>query len=232
MNVETLKFMRENYSHEILIYYIQYHIEEYTDIINSKLFSQEELISLLSSNISDELKLKLLAFSNKPITIIKTNYSITIKLHILKNNLQRNDMATLYNDFDSQPREIRDFITSYAEDNFPSILSNTNNVSSTLKETLLKSSLLLDKKVKLFMAMVENENIDFKKAIRILTTIGLTEYEKILLPRHKPKIQINGTNKLILDLFVKKEWIDSYEEDSIKNELYKIHKRSVPKKQE
>lgn len=232
MNVETLKFMRENYSHEILIYYIQYHIEEYTDIINSKLFSQEELISLLSSNISDELKLKLLAFSNKPITIIKINYSITIKLHILKNNLQRNDMATLYNDFDSQPREIRDFITSYAEDNFPSILSNTNNVSSTLKETLLKSSLLLDKKVKLFMAMVENENIDFKKAIRILTTIGLTEYEKILLPRHKPKIQINGTNKLILDLFVKKEWIDSYEEDSIKNELYKIHKRSVPKKQE
>ncbi len=88
--------------------------------------------------------------------------------------------------------------------------------------------MLLDKKVEIFIAMAENQKRE--QAVIILNKIGLTEYEKIFLPRHKPKIKINNLNKLILNLFVQKKWIDSFEMDTNKGEYYKVKKYSFSKK--
>lgn len=228
MNKESLKFMRENYSSNILIYYILHCIEEYIDVIDDETFSFDELIILLSKNIEDELKLELLTYSNKPISIINTNYSIAIKMHILNNNLNTNDVVHFYKVYETQPKEIQDFISKYAETDYKTIINQINAVSPVLKNQLLESSLLLDKKVEIFIAMAENQKRE--QAVTILNKIGLTEYEKIFLPRHKPKIKVSNLNKLILNLFVKKKWIDSFEVDTNKSDYYKVLKNSFPKK--
>ena len=228
MNNESIKFIRENYSSKILIYYILHYIKEYINILDDETFSFDELIILLSENIEDELKLELLSYSDKPISIINTNYSIAIKMHILNNNLNTNDVVYLYKTYDTQPKEIKNFIIKYAETDYKTIINQISVVSSVLKNQLLESSLLLDKKVEIFIAMAENQKRE--QAVIILNKIGLTEYEKIFLPRHKPKIKINNLNKLILNLFVQKKWIDSFEMDTNKGEYYKVKKYSFSKK--
>lgn len=228
MNNESIKFIRENYSSKILIYYILHYIKEYINILDDETFSFDELIILLSENIEDELKLELLSYSDRPISIINTNYSIAIKMHILNNNLNTNDVVYLYKTYDTQPKEIKDFIIKYAETDYKTIINQISVVSSVLKNQLLESSLLLDKKVEIFIAMAENQKRE--QAVIILNKIGLTEYEKIFLPRHKPKIKINNLNKLILNLFVQKKWIDSFEMDTNKGEYYKVKKYSFSKK--
>lgn len=59
--------------------------------------------------------------------------------------------------------------------------------------------------------------------------IGLTEYEKIFLPRHRPKIKVDNLNEQILNLFVRKKWIDSFEVDASKSEYYKVQRSSNSK---
>lgn len=228
MNSESLEFVRQNYSLDILIYYILRYIKEYIEVIDDDFFSFDELIMLLSENIEDELKLKLLSYSNKPISIINTNYSFAIKKHILNNNLNTNDVIYLYQDYENQPKEIQDFTLKYAITDYITIIDQINNVSSVLKSQLLESTMSIDKKVEIFIAMAENQNRE--QAITILDKIGLTEYGKIFLPRHKPKIKVNNLNDLILSLFVNKKWISSFDVNTSNDEYYKVEKNNFSKK--
>lgn len=186
------------------------------------------MVHLLSENIEDKLKLELLHYSNKPISIIDTNYSTVIKMHILNNNLNSDDVVHLYKVYETQPKEIRDFISKYAENDYKTITNQMNTVSLVLKNQLLESSLSLDKKVDLFIAMVEY--LEREQAVTILNKIGLTEYEKIFLARHRPKIKVDNLNKQILNLFVRKKWINSFEVDTTKSEYYKVQRSSSSKK--
>ena len=86
----------------------------------------------------------------------------------------------------------------------------------------------IDKKVEIFIAMAENQNRE--QAITILDKIGLTEYGKIFLPRHKPKIKVNNLNDLILSLFVNKKWISSFDVNTSNDEYYKVEKNNFSKK--
>ena len=63
MNKGSIKFIRDNYKTEVLLYYIFHNIEKYVEIIDTETFSHEELVMLLSENISDDIKLKLLSFT-------------------------------------------------------------------------------------------------------------------------------------------------------------------------
>ena len=223
MNKESLKFIRENYTPDVLLYYILHNIEEYVEIIDEEAFSQEELVMLLSEDISDDIKLKLLSFSNEAISIIDSNYSDLIKLHILNNNLNKTDMVTLYKSYETQAKEIQEFIFKYAGNDYKVIINQINNVSTDLKNQLLESSLSLEKKIEIFIAMADNSSCE--QAIPMLNKMGLTEYQKLFLSRHRPKIKVDNLNKQILNLFVKNKWIDSFEVDTTNTEYYKVKKK-------
>jgi len=223
MNKESLKFIRGNYNPDVLLYYILHNIEKYVENIDEDTFSQEELVMLLSEDISDDIKLKVLSFSNESISIIDSNYSDLIKLYILNNNLNKTDMVALYKSYEIQSKEIQEFVFKYAENDYKAIINQINNVSAELKNQLLESSLALDKKVEIFIAMTDNSTCE--QALTILNKIGLTEYQKIFLSRHRPKIKVDNLNKQILNLFVKNKWIDSFEVDTTNNEYYKVKKK-------
>ena len=61
MTADNLKYMRENY-HNQTFYYIRKSIEKYIDIVDETLFSREELLEILTWDISDKLKIAYLNF--------------------------------------------------------------------------------------------------------------------------------------------------------------------------
>lgn len=82
MTADNLKYIRENY-HNQIFYYIRKSIEKYIDIVDETLFSREELLEILTWDISDKLKIRLLELSDEEISIIGKNYSPAVCLHIL-----------------------------------------------------------------------------------------------------------------------------------------------------
>ena len=101
MNPDTLKYMRNEYP-SVIPFFIEKNIDEYERMMSSELFIQSELLEILSWNISDAIKLKLLEFSDDEISIIGKNYSTQICVYILTHNLEQEDMGVLYKVYSDQ----------------------------------------------------------------------------------------------------------------------------------
>lgn len=95
MTADNLKFMRENYPNR-KDYFIGKNIEKYVEIMDDDLFSRDELLAILTWQISDALKITLLGFTDEEISIIGKNYSPTVCLHILSSNFAESDLHDLF----------------------------------------------------------------------------------------------------------------------------------------
>ena len=98
MTVNNLSFLRDNYPDQKFCF-IHKNIDGYADIMSGDLFSQEELLEILTWDISDELKIKLLEFSDEEISVIGKDYSTTVCRYILDNNFKNSDLITLFSSF-------------------------------------------------------------------------------------------------------------------------------------
>lgn len=154
----------------------------------------------------------------------KIRYSVDSD-HWNKNMVKRIIENEKYLGTDKYPQIISETFFNQANEKR---MSKANTVSLVLKNQLLESSLSLDKKSDIFIAMAEY--LEREQAVTLLNKIGLTEYEKIFLLRHRPKIKVDNLNKQILNVFVSKKWIDSFEVDTNKSEYYKVIKSSSLKK--
>lgn len=220
MTVDNLKFMRENYLN-LKFYFIRKNIEKYIDIMDDTLFSQEELLEILIWDISDELKIQLLEFSNNEISIIGKNYSPVICLHILNNNFSESDLSELFSSFEQWDDSVQAKIFDYAVQNIESIMDNPISVSEKLKNNLIHSDKVSrDKKIDFLIAIMPELCRDSIK--EILTLLNLTNYLKIFDTRSRPKFEINDENEKLLTAFKENNLIDSYQENPEKEGYYKI----------
>lgn len=220
MTADSLGFMRENYPRQ-KDYYIQKNIEKYIDIMNNVLFSMDELLKILTWNISDELKIKLLEFTDKEISIIGKSYSLDICLHILNNNFEEADLPELFSSFEQWDNSVQEKILDYAVGNLESIIDDPNNVSESLKNILFHTDKVSrENKIDLLIAMMPKLCGDRIK--EILTWVNLTEYLKIFNTRSKPKYEINDENEKLLNAFKENNLIYNYQENPEKEGYYKI----------
>lgn len=174
MTADNLKFMRKNYL-TWKVYFIRKNIEKYIDIMDDALFSQEELLEILTWDISDELKIQLLEFSHDEISVIGKNYSPVICLHIFNNNFSKSDLPDLFSSFDQWDASIQAKIFDYAVKNIASIMDNPISVSERLKNSLFHSDRVSRDEKKLINNYQENPEkegyykiIRFKSATRTL----------------------------------------------------------------
>lgn len=232
MTADNLEFMRENYpSHNF--YFIRKNIEKYVDIMDDALFSQEELLEILTWDISDELKIKLLEFSDDEISVIGKNYSPVVCLYILNNNLMKSDLLDMFSSFEQWDNSVQAKIFEYAIRNIVNIIDDSKSASEKLKNDLLHSDKVnRDVKIDLLIAMMPDLSEVYIK--EILTLLNLTDYFKIFDTRSRPKFEITDENEKLLIAFKEKNLIDSYEESPEKEGYYKItrHKpatKSLPK---
>ena len=232
MTADNLKFMRENYPNQTF-YYIRKSIEKYIDIVDETLFSREELLEILTWDISDKLKIRLLELSDEEISIIGKNYSPAVCLHILNNNFAKSDLPDLFSSFEQWDNFIQAKIFDYAIRHIASIIDDPNSVSQKLTNNLLHSERVnRDEKIDLFIAIIPVLCEDSIKGI--LTLLNLTDYLKIFDTRSRPKFEINDENEKLLTAFKESNLIDNYEKSPEKEGYYKIirHKpilKSLPK---
>ena len=227
MTADNLKFMRENYPNQTF-YYIRNSIEKYIDIVDETLFSQEELLEILTWDISDKLKIRLLELSDGEISIIGKNYSPAVCLHILNNNFAKSDLPDLFSSFEQWDNFIQAKIFDYAIRHIASMIDDPNSASQKLTNNLLHSERVnRDEKIDLFIAIIPVLCEDSIKGI--LPLLNLTDYLKIFDTRSRPKFEINDENEKLLVAFKKAGMIDNYKESSEKEGYYKItrHKPAV-----
>lgn len=220
MSTETLMFMRENYPNK-LFYFIQKNIDRYVEIMVSDLFVHDELLEIITWDISDELKIKLLEFSGDEISIIGKNYSPKVCLYILDNNFIESDLDGLFASFEQCDDSIQPRIFDFAISNVTNIIGNPRPVSEKLKDKLIQSDQLnRDAKIDLLIAMIPDFNeSDIKEVLDIL---DLTDYIRIFDTRSRPKFEINDENEKLLTAFKEKDLIYNFEESPEKEGYYKI----------
>lgn len=231
MNSETLLFMRDNYSDSVL-YYIKKNIYDYKEIMDKDLFSHDELLEILSWDIEDNIKLRLLKFSSEPITILEKNYSNNIEEYILNNNLDDEDMYTLFEKYDDLKPNIQLIVFKYALNHITNaIMENFPDVSYQLKIKLLESPELdYDERFNILITMLPT--LDKESAIRVFSILDLRDYIKILNTIERPKFEISSQSTELLDEFVSKGWLYDYQEDLEKDGYYKIRRHAPKKKKE
>lgn len=228
MNPDTLKYMRNEYP-SVIPFFIKKNIDEYESMMSSDLFVHSELLEILSWNISDAIKLKLLEFSDDKISIVGKNYSPRVCVYILTHNLEQEDMGVLYKSYSSQQTEIQKIVLENAMVNIEEIILDPNVAATSLKEKILiDSNLAFEKRVKLFVAMIPHIGQD--EACRYLSALNLHEYVRIFDSHSKPKFEISQQSKNILDAFKQKGWIFEYFEDETRPDYYKIRRREPRKK--
>ena len=232
MTSKNLEFLREKYPDRNYNFILK-NIEQYVDIMNDDLFSQDELLEILTWDISDELKIKLLEFSNEEISVVGKDYSTAVCLYILKNNLMESDLMVLFSSFENWIDSIQIKIFDYAVQYIESIIDEPKAVSEKLKNDLIRSDRLnRDLKVDLLISMMPD--LDESLIKEVLTLLDLTDYLKIFDTRSRPKFEINDENEKLLTAFKDNRLIASYE-NSEKEGYYKIIRnkpaiKSLPQK--
>lgn len=221
MTSNNLEFMRENYPNQNS-HFIRKNIEKYVELMDETLFSQEELTEILTWDISDELKIKLLEFSDDEISIIEKNYSPVICLHILNNNFAESDLSDLFSSFEQWDNSVQAKIFDYAVRNIESIIDNPNSVSEKLKNNLLHSDRVnRDEKINLLIAIMPDLEDNYIKDILLL--LDLTNYLKIFDTRSRPRFEVNDENERLLAEFKRNHYLEDFcEENSKKNNYFKI----------
>lgn len=229
MNPDTLRYMRTEYP-TIISVFIKKNIDEYASMMTPDLFIQSELLEILTWDISDVTKLKLLEYSDDEISIVGKNYSTQVCIYILAHNLAQEDMCVLYKSYSEQQTEIQEIVFKNAKENIEDIIPTPNTVAISLKERILMDSdLALEKRIRLFVAMLPH--IGQTEACKYLSALDLHEYVRIFDSYSKPKFEMNQQNKNILEAFRKKGWIFEYIEDESRPGYFKI-RRNEPRKTE
>ncbi|KOP69247.1 hypothetical protein AMS62_24315 [Bacillus sp. FJAT-18019] len=220
MNLETLHFIREHYSHQVL-YFLERNIIEYVSIMTTEDFVLDEVVQILSLNIEDDIKIELLGITSEPISILDKRYSDAINVYILKNNLDFNDFAHLLKTFEQWVNEIQQIVYALARDNVGLIISHSMKISDNLLKILLGSDEIeYSQKIDLLISSLSD--MDKEVCKEYLEVLDLVEYKKIFESRTRPKYEINTTNEKLLSAFKKKGWIYDYEIDNDREGYYKM----------
>ena len=220
MNLDTLLFIREHYSSQVL-YYIGKNINEYANSITSEAFVLDEVVEILLWDIADDIKTRLLGFTSERLSILNKGYSIAVNAHILKNNLNPDDLSHLFATYEVWEHELQQIIHGIAINNIELIIAESMDVSSKLLKTLFAlSDLEYSLKVNLFISSLPSLNEEICK--EYLDLLDLSEYKKLFETRSRPKFEINTTNERLLTAFKNNNWIHDFQEDQGKEGYYKI----------
>ena len=222
MTAGNLSFLRDNYPDQKLCF-IRKNIDRYVDIMSDDLFVQEELLEILTWDISDDQKIKLLEFSSDAISIIGKNYSTKVCMYILDHNFISSDLCSLFASFEQWDVPVQKKIFNHAVTNVTCIIDDPNSASEKLKYDLLKTDRLNRvTTIDLFVAMISHLDTEHIKEILIL--LNLTDYLKLFDTHARPSFKINDENEQLLTAFREKGVICDFEENPKREGYYKITK--------
>ncbi|AJA46013.1 hypothetical protein C7375_10797 [Frischella perrara] len=160
---QDLNFIRENYPkniQELIIHNFNDYINKLKN--NPSLVDPDEIISLLSEDLSLDEKLSLLPLTSKPILINNKNYPTELQNYILKNNFNLIDLHYITNSqfYDSTTDEIKETIKHLCIEYQEEILEYREISYDLLIELLKIEQFSRDNKYTLLCNQINQLNIE------------------------------------------------------------------------
>lgn len=224
MSVDSLNFIRDNYP-EQRSYYIKKNIKTYIELMTAESFVLDEAISILSWQVDDDLKIKLLGFVKTPLAIHGKEYPLAVNDYILENNFKPDELLSLTSSYKTWGTSTQSLILSRAIQDISTLIANPNDVAEPLlKNLFVAGGLNMQNKIALLIALLPGK--DLSKAIckEYLDLLGLSEFSKIL-GRGKPKIEVDAINKRLLTALRDNHFFSDFEVDDENPPYYKIIRR-------
>ncbi|MGL5954842.1 MAG: hypothetical protein ACRCZ3_17260 [Providencia rustigianii] len=224
MSVDSLKFIRESYP-EQLFYYIRKNIETYVELMVVENFVLDEAISIISWNVDDEIKIKLLEFVKTPLAIHGKGYSPAVNDHILENNFELGELLNLTSSYKTWKTSTQLLILSLAIEHISTLIATSDDIPEPLLKELFTSE-ALDKqdKIALLIALLSGKKLSKVVCKEYLDLLGLSEFSKIL-GRGKPKIEVNTVNQGLLTALRDSNLFYDFEMDEENPSYYNIIKK-------
>ena len=206
----------------VLFRFIKKNIDEYVNIMSSDIFVTSELIEILTWNIDEEYKIRLLDYTDEKISIIDKKYSDGVLSCILKNHFILSDLTYLLRTYNTYSESIKAIIFDISINNFARVVE----CATVLPKSFIKAILSYDnidsnKKIELFIALLRTVSIEQAKIFA--TILGINELARVLMPNTRPKIPNNTQNRVILEQYKQRGWIYDYSV-SEKTGYYSIRK--------
>lgn len=224
MNIAPLNFIRDNYS-EQLSYYIHKNIRAYVELMTIDDFILDEVISILSWQVDDDLKVKLLEFVKTPLAIYGKDYSQVVNDYILENNFKPDELLILTSSYKTWEISTQSLILRRAIQDISVLIASPNDVSEPLlKNLFVAEGLNMQNKIALLIALLSGKDLSKTTCKEYLDLLGLSEFSKIL-GRGKPKIEVNSTNQSLLTALRDNHFFSEFEVDDENPTYYKITRR-------
>lgn len=224
MSISPLNFIRDNYS-EHLSYYIDKNIMEYVELMTIDNFILDEAISILSWEVDDDLKFKLLEFVKTPLAIHDKNYHQVVNDYILENNFKPDELLILTSSYKTWGTSTQSLILSRAIQDISALIASPNDVSEPLlKDLFVAEGLNIQNKIALLIALLPGKGLSKTTCKEYLDLLGLSEFSKIL-GRGKPKIEVDSTNQSLLTALRDNHFFSAFEVDEENPTYYKITRR-------
>ncbi|EHC5175939.1 hypothetical protein JS732_004539, partial [Salmonella enterica subsp. enterica serovar Muenchen] len=224
MGVAQLNFIRDNYS-EQLFYYIDKNIRAYVEIMTIDSFILDEALSILSWQVDDDLKVKLLEFVKTPLAIHGENYPQVVNDYILENNFKPDELLILTSSYKTWGTSTQSLILSRAIQNISALIASPNDISEPLlKNLFVAEGLNMQNKIALLIALLPGKDLSKATCKEYLELLGLSEFSKIL-GRGKPKIEVDSTNQSLLTALRDNHFFSDFEVDDENPTYYKITRR-------
>lgn len=220
MNDQTLDFIRANYSSN-LIEYIKFNISQYIkNIENEKKLNYTEMLLLLDEkDISDDNKTALIDLTNKEISIANKNYSENLKLKIIQDHFDSQDLALLLELYPKADTQFRDTAKNIFIKNIDEIIENQYSMEFiTLFDLIQETKIDLSIRQEVFSLYLSK--FDKKKIKKCLTTLQMIDYLN-LFEGKRPRFEINEINERILNVFKDKQWITDFDIDKKDDNFYR-----------
>ncbi|MFW5410503.1 hypothetical protein B7L51_018045, partial [Pectobacterium brasiliense] len=206
-------------------YYIKKNIKIYVELMAVDSFVLDEAISILSWQVDDDLKIKLLEFVKTPLAIHGKEYPLVVNDYILENNFKPDELLILTSSYKTWGTSTQSLILSRAIQDISALIASPNDIAEPLlKNLFVAGDLNMQNKIALLIALLSGK--DLSKAIckEYLDLLGLSEFSKIL-GRGKPKIEVDGTNQRLLTALRDNHFFSDFEVDDENPPYYKITRR-------
>lgn len=220
MHSDSLPFIREHYP-DTVINYVEKGIVVYIEILNDELFDFDEMVAMLSVNISDAQKLELLRFTDKPVSIANHNYSDTVKAYILENNFDDSDLAILLKNYPNEESATKEMIKVITVRDAKTIFNANLPLSTELFESIfIDPKIDIDIKMSLFASALPLLNEEQCK--RYISQFDSEGNYLSLFDGKRPKIQKNDISERVLSVFLENGWITKFEPDEKEVDFYRV----------
>lgn len=223
MEEDSLKFIREKYETQ-LDTFIRDNFEDYLEIQSREVASVDEIMQIITWDIDNDKKIKLLSYLNNSISMVGKHYDDAINAYIIEHNLADEDKNHLYSHYSQYGEKTQEAILLLSSEEISEIINDEIQVDDLLLSALLKTEdVTYEHKVALFNIAIPVLNEDTCKIH--LDELGLSELKMIFEKTSgRRNYQKNAYVTSVLEALKLNHWIYEYHIDERNSNKYVIIK--------